>query len=607
MSKSNILTALFSRPKAAAAPTLKVVAPAPSPADLMHRDGGFEVAGFDLNGNYRILSRKTGQLVTLSGKLDGSTLLKTIGVEYCEKHYSDRDPKTMKQVFSPERLAKEIRVRCDAFGLAQADTVRGPGLYVDDGKLVVHYGLAVYDDSGAPVDTTPTQQRVYVAGEGLGFSASTPAASAADVHLVESTFESFGFEQQHGAAVSLGWLASAAMGAVLPHSPSLIVTAERGSGKTTWVDLQTALLGRQAVRRDGVPTVAQVLHAVKDSSLAMICDEFEPLKVSKGEMLKLAEVFNSGFTKTPGKGKFSRVIGGKVQYFNAPAGVVLCGIHLPELEPALESRSVRLSMVPKQRAGMAKSPLLDPASGVQPGDLGARLRRLLVARWQVMSDARAAVHRMLQDIGHPDRRADTWSPLLAGYIALKHDSVPPLRDLAALIAQWGLNVVPQDDHESQGEACLGAMLDRKMVVRVEADGKTAKLYTRVREALQALVSGDADRNTLTALEKHLAMLGVRALFDRQRETWTLAVASSEHHVGARQLFQGTAWARGTWKAALLTLPGATRGQQRFAGASVKAVLVPAGIGNPPADAEGDMTPPLRPSSKDSAARAECLV
>lgn len=114
-------------------------------------------------------------------------------------------------------------------------------------------------------------------------------------------------------------------------------------------------------------------------------------------------------------------------------------------------------------------------------------------------------------------------------------------------------------------------------------------------------------NTLAALEKHLAVLGVRALFDRQRETWALAVASSEHHVGARQLFQGTAWARGTWKAALLMLPGATRGQQRFAGVSVKAVLVPAGIGNPPADAEDDDTPPLRPSSEDSEARAECVV
>ncbi|BAL94969.1 hypothetical protein [Rubrivivax gelatinosus] len=609
MSNNKILSALFGSHKAAAAPALKAVPPSPSRAELIHPGGGFDVAGYDLNGSYRVLSRKTGQLVTLSGKLDEATLLTKLGAAYCLDHYGTMDPKTRKRVFASDVLAEEIRLGCDEFGPAQAETVRGPGLYEDDGKLVVHYGLAVYDETGTPVDTTPTKQRVYVAGESLGFDDSTPSASAADVHLVESTFESFGFEQQHGAAVSLGWLASAAMGAVLPHSPSLIVTAERGSGKTTWVDLQTALLGRQAVRRDGVPTVAQVLHAVKDSSLAMICDEFEPLKVSKGEMLKLAEVFNSGFTKTPGKGKFSRVIGGKVQYFNAPAGVVLCGIHLPELEPALESRSVRLSMVPKQRAGMTKSPLLDPASGVQPGELGARLRRLLVARWQVMRDARAAVHRMLQDIGHPDRRADTWSPLLAGYIALKHDTVPPLRDLAALIAQWGLNVVPQDEHESHGEACLGAMLDRKVVVRVEADGKTAKLYTRVREALQTLVSGDADRNTLAALEKHLAMLGVRALFDRQREAWTLAVASSEHHVGARQLFQGTAWARGTWKAALLTLPGATRGQQRFAGVSVKAVLVPApaAISNPPSVNDEDAPTPRQPAGASATARGEWVV
>lgn len=609
MSNNKILSALFGSHKPAAAPALKAVPPAPCPADLLHPGGGFDVAGYDLNGNYRVLSRKTGQLVTLSGKLDDATLLTKLGAAYCLDNYSTMDPKTRKRVFASDVLADEIRLRCDAFGLAQAETVRGPGLYVDDGKLVIHYGLSVYDESGTPVDTTPSTERVYVAGAGLGFTASTPCASVADVHLVESAFESFGFKQPHGAAVSMGWLASAAMGAVLPHSPSLIVTAAKGSGKSTWATLQKALLGTQAELRDGIPTVAQVLHAVKDSSLTMLLDEFEPTKVSKREMLKLAEVFNSGFTKTPGKGKFSRVIGGKVHHFNAPAGVVLCGIDLPELEPALESRSVRLSMVPKQRAGMATSPLLDPTSGVQPDELGARLRRLLVARWQVMRDVRASVHRMLQDIGHPARRADTWSPLLAGYVALKHDTVPTPQALTALIAQWGLDAVPQDEQEALGDACLGAMLDRKVVVRVEADGKTTKLYTRVREALQTLVSGDADRNTLTALEKHLAMLGVRALFDRQREAWTLAVASSEHHVGARQLFQGTAWARGTWKTALLTLPGAARGQQRFAGDSVKAVLVPApaAISNPPSVSDEDAPAPRQPVSAGVTARGEWVV
>jgi hypothetical protein len=74
--------------------------------------------------------------------------------------------------------------------------------------------------------------------------------------------------------------------------------------------------------------------------------------------------------------------------------------------------------------------------------------------------------------------------------------VPTPQALTALIAQWGLDAVPQDEQEALGDDCLGAMLDRKVVVRVEADGKTTKLYTRVREALQTLVSGDADRNTL---------------------------------------------------------------------------------------------------------------
>ncbi len=171
----------------------------------------------------------------------------------------------------------------------------------------MNYGNAVYDQSGAPIDTTPSHSLVYVSGPSIGFEPDTACATVADIHLLEATLESFEFEQSWGAMASMGWYASAAMGTVLPNSPSLIVTAEKAAGKTTWADLQTALLGQQAVRRDGVPTVAQALNAVQESSKAMICDEFEPLKVSKSQMDKLAEVFNSGFTKTPGKDKFTRV------------------------------------------------------------------------------------------------------------------------------------------------------------------------------------------------------------------------------------------------------------------------------------------------------------
>eukprot|EP01030_Chromulinospumella_sphaerica_P000751 gene751-biopygen675 len=389
------------------------------PGRITSSKGGFEVAGFGQDGKYRILSRKTGQLVDIAPKqLDKATLFAHIGQDYCTRHFTKPDPETGGREFDLNRLIFQIRQECDNFGPANLEDVRGPGIYLDDSGLVVNYGDAVFDQADTPVSTKPTPTRAYIAGQGLGFSRETPCATADEVESVEQAFS-----------------------------------------------LQVALLGQQAILRDGVPSAPQVLHAVSEKSVTLICDEFEPLKRSKAQLESLTEVFNSGFTKSTGKGKFTRVSGKSLRYFNPPSGVALCGINVPELDDALESRSVRLSMVRKDRAGESKCRLLNTANG-EARLLGARLRRLLVSRWQVVHDTRAQVHEMLQSIGHSDRFADTYSPLVAGYIGLKHAAVPERHILEELLVQWSLNEVRVEELDTPSEACLSTLLDRKVVIKV---------------------------------------------------------------------------------------------------------------------------------------------
>ena len=550
---------------------------------IASQDGGFEVAGFCPNGHYRILSRKSGRMVDLAPtQLGKATLFAQLGMSYCMKNYSTQHPKTGRAIFDLDLLINSIRQGCDDFGPANLEAVRGPGLYLDEAQLVVNYGNAVYDHDGLPISTKPTNTRAYVQGEGLGFTWETPCASQADVDLVEQAFESFAFEQPWGAAASLGWFASSTLGAVLPNSPSVILTATKGSGKSTWVSLQTTLLGPQAILRDGVPSVPQVLHAVSEKSVTLICDEFEPLKRTKSQMENLAEVFNSGFTKSPGKAKFTRVMGGTLKYFNPPAGVALCGINVPDLDDALESRSVRLSMVHKIRTGESKSALLGSDNHESVQYLGARLRRLLISRWQVIRDTRLSIHKMLQDIGHTDRFADTHSPLVAGYVGLKHETVPDAPTLQSLLHQWELDAVKPDTQDLPSEACLNTLLDRKAVFHIVVAEAFEKTHLRLRDAIRIVVSLQRDPEPLRNLERQLGGLGVRPMLDASTGAWRLAVASSRDHVGIRQIFTGSAWARGGWKDTLLRLPSAVNGQARLAGDSVKVVWVvlPDSVANP---------------------------
>lgn len=551
------------------------------PGRITSSKGGFEVAGFGQDGKYRILSRKTGQLVDIAPKqLDKATLFAHIGQDYCTRHFTKPDPETGGREFDLNRVIFQIRQECDNFGPANLEDVRGPGLYLDDSGLVVNYGDAVFDQADNPVSTKPTPTRAYVSGQGLGFSRETPCATADEVEAVEQAFRSFAFEQNWGDAASLGWFASSVLGAVLPNSPSIILTAEKGAGKSTWVSLQVALLGQQAILRDGVPSAPQVLHAVSEKSVTLICDEFEPLKRSKAQLESLTEVFNSGFTKSTGKGKFTRVSGKSLRYFNPPSGVALCGINVPKLDDALESRSVRLSMVRKDRASESKCRLLNTANG-EARLLGARLRRLLVSRWQVVRDTRAQVHEMLQSIGHSDRFADTYSPLVAGYIGLKHAAVPERHVLEELLAQWSLNEVRVDELDTPSEACLSTLLDRKVVIKVREGDSLAKTHMRLRDAIHMMAGrkGDQQRKEIAY---QLELLGIRPLHDEGGGAWRMAVAASQHHREMRLLTTGTPWARGAWKDALLRLPGSAKGQARLAGESVKVVIVrlPDSVMNP---------------------------
>ena len=103
------------------------------------------------------------------------------------------------------------------------------------------------------------------------------------------------------------------------------------------------------------------------------------------------------------------------------------------------------------------------------------------------------------------------------------------------------------------------------------------------------------------METQLEMLGVRALPDADTSVWKLAVASSQHHIGVRQLFQSTAWARGGWKDALLRLTGSAKGQARIAGNSIKVVVVrlPDSVVRPVYDDKNEQPVDASPVSREA--------
>lgn len=551
--------------------------------DITYPKGGWEPAGYDITGSYVVLSRKTGQLMTLRAQdLEEKKLVLMLGRKILEDHQAF-NPATKTLEFSKQHLFQSIREGCDAMGLFDNTRVRGPGLYLDGEEMVVNFGEQVATSDGSPVRTAPELTgSAYQSGPELGFSLKTPVASDQDVESLVDAVKSFAFRRAADAKLMLGWLAMAFYGPVLSHRPIVAITAERGAGKTTMLELFSQLLGQQAMRRDGVPTVAQVIYELEKRPAALLVDELEARRSKVTAVENFLETLRIGFSNSSGH-RLSRVIGGKQRYFNAPAGVLVAGIGLPAFNPATESRTVRICLNSLEKGVQASyQPLFDSTRQQETMALGSRVRRLLLGRWSVMKKSMDAVRPMLIALGHESRSADKYSPLIAGYLALTGTEVPTVEELQALLNEFELLKPHEQVVERDVEVCMGVLLDRKVAIFVPGDEQTTKkLYMTIREVVQAIVHGPDEAKKPLSIQ--LEEFGVRLIWNTATQQWRMAVCTSEHHTGMRRLMQHTDWANGGWKDVLLRMPGAESTVQRIAKSAQRVVLMdmPAELLMPP--------------------------
>ena len=535
--------------------------------------GGWEPAGYDLNGNYVVLSRKTGQLMTLrSQDLEDKKLVLMLGPRILED-YQVVNQKTKAKEFSKDDLITSIRRACDDMGLFDNARVRGPGLYRKGDDLVINFGDQVANSEGNPVHTAPELTgAAYQSGQDLGFSMQTPLASEEDVNTLVQAMNSFGLRRSGDAKLLLGWFAMAFYGPVLSHRPIVAITAERGAGKTTMLELFAQLLGPQAMRRDGVPTVAQVIYELDKRPAALLVDELEARRSKVVAVENFMETLRIGFSNSSGH-RLSRVIGGKQRYFNAPAGVLVAGIGLPAFNPATESRTVRICLNALEKGTQASYQLLfDSAREQETTELGGRLRRLLLTRWSVMRESMQAVRPMLISLGHESRSADKYVPLIAGYFALTRNAVPAAEELRGILSELELLKPHEQLVERDADVCLGVLLDRKVAMFVPREGHTtSKVHMTIRDVVQAIVHGPEE--TQKPLTMQLEEFGVRPLWSRADQAWRLVVCASEHHAGMRRLMQRTDWALGGWKDVLLRMPGAESTVQKVAKSAQRVVVM----------------------------------
>ena len=475
--------------------------------------------------------------------------------------------------FSARGAGRYLVEKCHGAGMFDPDAPsRGIGVWPLAGGVAVHLGDRVLVDGeprapGFVADGALWSARPRVPG---------PAApcTAQDAREVEGWLGRWRFEQPGAAALMLGFVGSALLGAVTSWRAHLLVVGSPGQGKTTLMEAMQATAPLAMLQNDF--TEAGLRQSLNGRAGPLMLDEAEG---DRGQKMRAVILM---LRRSSGRGGLRGVRGsvaGRSQGFAVNASALMGAVLPPALEPQDATRITRLD-------------LAAAVAGAEPLDVDAmlaRLRHLGPGLWgralaglpRYQATLAALRDRMVANAASV-RQADQVGALLAGYLTLVEDH--PIIDgrLDRLLADYDwLMPRPQEVVESSGGwRCLQHLLtasieytahgERKSLGRLLIEARASSSDMVARRVLQdhgvrLMPLPKGDRAPLLEGDTPPAWLDQEGLFVVGR------------HPRLEKLFEGTNWSEARWRDDLRRLTGAVTcaTSQRVAGWKDRGVWLPA--------------------------------
>jgi hypothetical protein len=468
--------------------------------------------------------------------------------------------------WKPERAAEELIAACARRGtLNIADSVRGPGAWRSrDGELILHCGERVLVGRAWQ---TPGEIGGYIypahARTPLPSETIAPGGTRGPAAEAVALFEAWQWKNPNVAPhLLLGALGAAKIGGALRWRPTVWLTGDFGTGKSTLLETLCALLGEGGVHTTVDATPAGIWQRTRQSSHPVLIDEAEaegdPRRMAG--MIKLARAACSGGIVYRGGSEHAPV------HFTIQGLFVFGSILIPGLTPQDRSRITVLELEPL--AGI-KPPAI---SAAKLKAMGEALTRRLVDGWPRLAEIFDQYRNALAEHGHRARSADQYGILLACAHILLHDGGELDADYLDI---WCERLPPEREAAKDHQNCIAHLLTAP--IEPFRSGGRRTIAQWIGDALQPEAGQPASANT--ALETYGLSVGVEPPpGDGQPLRRWLYVANA--HRGLSQLFEGSHWAgsSGTtnaWVQALRRVPGAAPvDKRRFAGFGSRATRLP---------------------------------
>jgi putative DNA primase/helicase len=244
------------------------------------------------------------------------------------------------------KIKSELIEVCQSVGLFESTRLRGRGVYLDGGKLVLHKGDKIkYIESGEEKDLADMESTFYYDPRpSWSFIRRDPAPTLlSDIH---QALTKFSWANKYEAMLCLGWLLTSPLAGCLTWRSHLAITAEAASGKTTLLQsLSSLLYSWQPIKLEGT-TEASLRQSLGTDAIPVLLDEQDTNSLDQKAFDKILTLFRLASSE----GEVRRgTVSGRALKFNACFSGLIAGINLPRMKHADTTRFCVIELDPNKK------------------------------------------------------------------------------------------------------------------------------------------------------------------------------------------------------------------------------------------------------------------
>ncbi len=471
--------------------------------------------------------------------LSESNLVKLMPMDYWEMTYPGRGEKSRVDW----AMAKdELIGNCHKKGLFQSKNIRGSGVWLDGGRIVVNMGDHLIVNGEKTSLNGLKSKNFYTLGTNLERLRENPL-TVKDCSVLVKSCLSFKWAKDEFGMLLAGALVTSRICGALPIRPHVWISGGAATGKTTLVEkLIQIVLGNNKLYVQGNTTEAGVRQSLRADAIPVLFDEFETSGRSSDENISnLIELMRASWSDSQAmivKGGAS----GNASHYQVRFSAIVSSIRTKLINDADRGRFAVLELVPHegdQAHWLRLSGLLDKIDS----EYAERLFARTVGMAQVLLD-NFKIIRSVFATKVSSRFGDQYGMLLAGYCVLIYDGVIDKNDAEFLVSQFNLEDEKSESKDSDHDDALNHLLTTK--ISYEGAGGVRTEDTIGQMVVRAI-------NGHSAENKALIKLGIRAEFG------FVSIVQANHSELERAVWRGTKWSN-IWGKSLSRIIGASKNQ-----------------------------------------------